>query len=254
MMDLNEEQGIGLIGGQQTKRSTGDVDSHRNPARLWKYSTYGLGLFSFLQFCVILWLSFPRPSQSTYESGFSTDMDDAKSSIFLEQVRFTNAIRADENGFLYQVNNPNDPVYTGPPSKEIDDNWDALTAGRYIMLDESEVSQFDKDQYSLPLKPLPKVKGYVESPGVYGGIDVMHSLHCVNALRKMLYPDHYKDHSFPMEYMQMHLGELPHCPPASFSMTDPLGCRPLYRSTASVSHVLWRHDPSHIAAGLFKWK
>lgn len=68
------------------------------------------------------------------------------------------------------------------------------------------------DNQDLPApEPLPQWPGAVPETGVYGGIDMLHSLHCVDSLRKALTPAYYAaDEMFllPGETRWLHLA---HC-------------------------------------------
>ncbi|KAF9467182.1 hypothetical protein BDZ94DRAFT_58297 [Collybia nuda] len=74
-------------------------------------------------------------------------------------------------------------TYQGPPSKEIDDAWEDLY--RY-----TAISRIPKsDAARLPNKTYP----LLGDEGHYVvGLDVFHQLHCLDMIRRSLYPDHYK--------------------------------------------------------------
>lgn len=77
-----------------------------------------------------------------------------------------------------------DPIkYVGEPSDEIDQNWERLTWGRYIVISEQEAHASwgrDIDQYWDNDR-----NGYV------AGLDMFHTLHCLGSLRRALHPEHY---------------------------------------------------------------
>ncbi|GAB1740975.1 hypothetical protein NU219Hw_g6229t1 [Hortaea werneckii] len=125
---------------------------------------------------------------------------------------YTFALRASENGTLYPVTDTSSPTYAGPPSPQIDQAWNQLIEPRYFKLTESEVAHLTSHDQDLPApEPLPQWPGAVREPGVYGGIDMLHSLHCVDSLRKALTPAYYAaDEMFllPGETTGLHLA---HC-------------------------------------------
>ena len=83
-----------------------------------------------------------------------------------------------------------------------------MDPGRYFRLEEPEVSLLNLDTTLPKLSNMPS-GGRIPKEGVYGGPDVLHSLHCLNAIRKHLNLDYYaKSMALPPEYRQMHLD---HC-------------------------------------------
>jgi hypothetical protein len=65
------------------------------------------------QICVVLTFFPPKVS--------------ARDEVVKVERKFTTGIRAYANGSLYRTFDPLEPVYVGPPTKEIDRNWGALT-------------------------------------------------------------------------------------------------------------------------------
>ncbi|KAK7990284.1 hypothetical protein PG990_014564 [Apiospora arundinis] len=130
----------------------------------------------------------------TYEEGFGTDhIPDAK--VPLELVTFRRSPHFDLNGtgFLDPVDKkapwPENMVLFGTPSPEIDENWERLISDRYFSVTEEEATRAWGD----------KRHEYVdeEEGGYTAGLDVFHTLHCVNALRKALHMDYYGTHHSP---------------------------------------------------------
>lgn len=118
------------------------------------------------------------------------------------RTRFTGALRAHENGTLYPVHYSDDPVYVGPPSPEIDAAWEELLQGRYAPLLDAEVDKINSDNSVPNLEPI----GEDDVRGFFGGPDMLHSLHCINSLRRQLDPGYYKDsESWLEEYGRMHI-------------------------------------------------
>ena len=125
--------------------------------------------------------------------------------------RYSYALRAQANGTLYAVTDTASPVYVGPPSTAIDQAWTDLIEPRYFRLHQSEIVDLNHDENVPRLTPLPMWQGAVQQAGVYAGIDMMHSLHCVNSLRKALHANYYaEDEMFllPGETRWLHLD---HC-------------------------------------------
>jgi hypothetical protein len=54
----------------------------------------------------------------------------ARQAISVKKVKFTGGLYFDYNGTLHISSNPEEPTYIGPPSKEIDDAWEALIHGQ----------------------------------------------------------------------------------------------------------------------------
>ncbi|ETS85696.1 hypothetical protein PFICI_03721 [Pestalotiopsis fici W106-1] len=78
--------------------------------------------------------------------------------------------------------------YQGPPSKELDRAWWALYT-HMTRIPPEDAAQLENTTVPIPGDP----------DGYYGVIfDVFHSLHCLDELRKHLWPDHYK--SFAERY------------------------------------------------------
>ncbi|KAJ4376625.1 hypothetical protein N0V86_006739 [Didymella sp. IMI 355093] len=144
----------------------------------------------------------------SYETGFTTDFPDMQRTIQLEKHRFTAALRDHPNGTLYLVSDSSQRQYVGLPNTAIDNNWDALTHGRYVQLTAPETSLLHQDTQptqTISFAPF----GSTQRPAVYAGPDVLHSLHCLNAMRKHLDSTYYAaSMDLPEEYRRMHMD---HC-------------------------------------------
>ncbi|TKA78085.1 hypothetical protein B0A55_03276 [Friedmanniomyces simplex] len=156
-----------------------------------------------------------------YESGFKTELAYLKPSIKLHRTRFTGAIRATADGNGLHVPEPaldaHGRRFTGPPSPAVDAAWHDLIYGRYVPFTPSEINVLNTDTGVPPLLPLSLTNqsgtdGQVLVPreGYYGGPDMLHSLHCLNGLRKHLRLDYYGASmpTLPTEYERMHID---HC-------------------------------------------
>ena len=80
--------------------------------------------------------------------------------------------------------------------------------GRYFRLEDSEVLLLHRDPGLPALTEMPSNERISEQ-GFYGGPDVLHSLHCLNAIRKYLDIDYYASSmTLPLEYRRIHID---HC-------------------------------------------
>ncbi|KAK5109337.1 hypothetical protein LTR62_007106 [Meristemomyces frigidus] len=127
----------------------------------------------------------------------TTELEYLKPHIRTERTRFAGALRATPDGSSLYVPEPaldtQGRRFTGPPSPEIDEAWHNLLYGRYVRLTDAEVNWLNSDP-SLPslqsLAPIPN-STFIPLEGFYGGPDMLHSLHCLNGLRKHLHPQYY---------------------------------------------------------------
>jgi hypothetical protein len=53
----------------------------------------------------------------------------AREAIRIKKIKFSGGLYYDYNGVLHLSSNPNEPIYVGPPSEEIDNAWEALIHG-----------------------------------------------------------------------------------------------------------------------------
>ena len=79
------------------------------------------------------------------------------------------------------------------------------TLGRYFALTSAESFILHQDtQAAGTIRFVPY--GSEQQPAVFAGPDVLHSLHCLNAVRKHLDHDYYGDHmELPAEHWRMHI-------------------------------------------------
>ncbi|KAI9733124.1 MAG: hypothetical protein M1834_003671 [Cirrosporium novae-zelandiae] len=118
----------------------------------------------------------------SFEKGFKTDFKPAISAIKVQQIRFTSSLKLNESGEWYRVQDPTKPTYVGTPSPDIDHAWNTLLTGRYVNLTGTQKADLESE-------------GVIQEfhHGFYAGPDVFHSLHCLNALRKVIYKDYYAE-------------------------------------------------------------
>ncbi|KAM0803874.1 hypothetical protein BDR22DRAFT_886178 [Usnea florida] len=87
-----------------------------------------------------LWLLYERSQPSplgAFATGWTTDFISSRSAIEVQQVRFTGSPSFYDNNTMY-IPNPDPVQYVGEPSALVDQNWDTLTWGRYILITEDE--------------------------------------------------------------------------------------------------------------------
>ncbi|RDW71567.1 hypothetical protein BP6252_08130 [Coleophoma cylindrospora] len=126
---------------------------------------------------------------SSYEDGFTSD---------LIRRRFAGGISLDNGGNFAIDDSPTSGQYVGNPSPEIDSSWDKLSAGLNIDLGGSDANDLDGKTFQWP-----------DSDKYFTGLEVFHSLHCLNRLRQALYPDYYTVFDDPIDpSREAHIG---HC-------------------------------------------
>ncbi|EPE33090.1 hypothetical protein GLAREA_06102 [Glarea lozoyensis ATCC 20868] len=110
-------------------------------------------------------------------------------------VIYTSALRYnDTSGEIYRDFDPAAPQYAGDPSPAIDEAWGKLLSGQYLVVPPEIAMKMDD--------PVPISDTYLAE------VEVMHSLHCLNAIRKALNPEYYERHSshkFPEGLQKMHV-------------------------------------------------
>lgn len=171
----------------------------------WVIATFCLIVISLIEGCIIVKLA-TKDSSRGFETGFTTEFPDSKDAITIEKVRFTSPLKVDENGTLHQVNNSNERRYMGD-SLEVDQAWEDLIYGRYIRLREPEVDWLDSDKGNENLKEIPAHDPVIAKSGMFGGVDMLYSLHCLNMLRKSLHGKHMKMEVFSEEENNIYPGK-----------------------------------------------
>ncbi|KAI9043187.1 uncharacterized protein KD926_004370 [Aspergillus affinis] len=155
----------------------------------WQLSTFILLVIATIQFFLLLPSSYTLfRFRGSYETGFATDFDDAKLHISLERRRFSSGLRVLENGTIYRAEGkPGETAYVGRDLEAVDKAWDELFGRRYFVLHDEEIDRLNQDQPSLPaLEPLVGIQSHTRHSGVFGGVEVLHSLHCLDALRRYI--------------------------------------------------------------------
>ncbi|KAK0387379.1 hypothetical protein NLU13_5691 [Sarocladium strictum] len=130
-----------------------------------------------LFFVFRLWHETNRGAQSSYESGFSSDLPLAKPEISLVKKPFTGGVELDhEGGFIIDHGGSK---YVGKPSKELDAAWEELLSGLNI-----EIAHQDLDLSESTFR-------WPENGLYFSGLEVYHALHCLNRLRQAIYIEDY---------------------------------------------------------------
>ncbi|KAI0127131.1 hypothetical protein BJ170DRAFT_708094 [Xylariales sp. AK1849] len=131
-------------------------------------------------FALFLYVRDPEPS---YKNGFLSDLKAVTAEIQLIEHHFSGGVELDEHGHFFT--DPGRLQYVGRPKPEIDDAWAFLLSGLNLDLDAAD------------LGPTVRTYQWPESGLYFTGLEVFHSLHCLNRLRQALYPDYYKVFSNP---------------------------------------------------------
>ncbi|MCJ1261976.1 hypothetical protein MMC22_001845 [Lobaria immixta] len=175
---------------------------HAKVAGPWILSTLFFAVISILLYFQPR-ATVPCPSPSSFDAGFSTDFLDAKPVVALEQRIFDGAVYFNESSQMLEMEtNPNLPQFVGPPSPEIDQAWYDMLRGRIFTITEQDALAFPG------LTTLPNTGKY------YMELDMFHSLHCLNILRRELDREYYSQHggvyrwNFPPKWDRVHMD---HC-------------------------------------------
>jgi len=81
--------------------------------------------------------------------------------------------------------------YRGPPSPEIDAEWEKIGAGvPGVRLQWDDIIALNKSVQTDPMKPLHRIPEEFGG-GYIGMLEVFHLLHCLDEVRKATYPEHY---------------------------------------------------------------
>ncbi|KAH8892556.1 hypothetical protein GQ53DRAFT_840912 [Thozetella sp. PMI_491] len=119
------------------------------------------------------------PTGPSYEAGFITDLEPSKSAIELAVKEYSGGVELDRQGNF--VTDQGGQEYVGPPSPAVDKAWRALLTGLNLDLGKDEI---DMSGWTFQ---------WPESGLFFTGLEVYHSLHCLNRLRQALYPDYYRN-------------------------------------------------------------
>ncbi|KAJ5509057.1 hypothetical protein N7527_011200 [Penicillium freii] len=99
----------------------------------------------------------------------------ASNAIQVSQIKFTGGIKFHDDGSMYRDATAPGPSYVGPPSPQLDAAWDQMIGTRYLAFTEKQKGSFHVEM------------DHSDKDGLYrAGPDVMHSLHCVDKLRRTI--------------------------------------------------------------------
>ncbi|KAK4555796.1 hypothetical protein LTR86_007016 [Recurvomyces mirabilis] len=247
-----------LRDGEPKEDSSPDFcDSHIEPSR---DSVTRLSFWPCL--CGILLIILLMESSYLLATSITHDMQKTELAylqphIRTHEVRFSGAIRATPDGNGLYVPEPaldnQGRRYTGHPSPEVDAAWYDLIYGRYVRFTDSEVDWLNNDldlRPLLPLTPSPNNPLIPES-GFYGGPDMLHSLHCINGLRKHLHMDYYGPSMSgrKKEYQALHIDHcLEHLRQAVLCHGDmtPVTLKPVSNESGDVWAYLGETERVHV--------
>ncbi|KAI1496491.1 hypothetical protein F5X99DRAFT_400360 [Biscogniauxia marginata] len=140
---------------------------------------------------VLLWTGHYFQLQASYESSYQSPYSPAQHLIQYEQRQF----------FTLSASNPNG--YSGPPSPELDKNWEDLYSMGIVAISRDEAEKLPNKTSMLP---------HDEQQRYVVGLDVFHALHCLNMIRKLLHSEYYSE-SYLKDINQSHdnLDHINHC-------------------------------------------
>ncbi|KAK3349073.1 hypothetical protein B0T25DRAFT_481486 [Lasiosphaeria hispida] len=123
-------------------------------------------------------------NHGSFAAGFRRELDAAKHLIQVSEVDFKGSPHFKDDGSEYVPEDRKPTVaYVGTPSRGIDHAWALLHWGRFFLLTEDEAQSAWGNEYKQFWSP---VRG-----GYVAALEVMHTLHCLDHIRKSFYPDHY---------------------------------------------------------------
>ncbi|KAF3809449.1 hypothetical protein GCG54_00012730 [Colletotrichum gloeosporioides] len=123
----------------------------------------------------------------SFERGFHTELDAPKHLIELEEKWFEASPAFLDDGFEYVPEREDGTPrtkYVGEPTKDIDHNWEQLHWGRFFLLTEDEAKKAWGPGYEKYWAP--REGGYIAA-----SLEVMHTVHCLDHIRRAFYPDIY---------------------------------------------------------------
>ncbi|KAF2210011.1 hypothetical protein CERZMDRAFT_13606, partial [Cercospora zeae-maydis SCOH1-5] len=116
-----------------------------------------------------------------------TDFEAARDAVEVVRTRFVGAPMFDDQGEPY-LDEENQSKYAGKPSDSIDEAWDELIHDRYFLISDEEANEAWGPDYILNYRTPDKS---TEKGGYLAGLEVFHTLHCLNVLRMQLYANYY---------------------------------------------------------------
>ncbi|EUC43814.1 hypothetical protein COCMIDRAFT_99819 [Bipolaris oryzae ATCC 44560] len=139
----------------------------------------------------------------TYEFGFVTDIEPSRTATSLNRKKFYGGVNIDKYGSYSITRDPNSAEFFAPSSPEVDAAW------MYEMLPSKTISlPNDYKNYGIQVLDKDLRYGHYEIQP-----SAIHSLHCLNYIRKSLARDYYTDITDDPErpYHMCHRMHLEHC-------------------------------------------
>ncbi|KAI1170941.1 hypothetical protein F4777DRAFT_594477 [Nemania sp. FL0916] len=146
----------------------------RSPQR-WRLIQWLLWAILVLLCLILLSDNIRLRRKQTSQSAFGTDLTVAQHISELIEYRFTGGIQVDQNGSLYREVNPLEPQYAGEASPEIDKAWDDLLSAVDLKLDMNDLHGAERASVHT-----------ADGKGVLISLDVYHSLHCLDLVRRAI--------------------------------------------------------------------
>ncbi|KAK5938528.1 hypothetical protein PMZ80_009499 [Knufia obscura] len=155
------------------------VTGRHNPTIPWL-------LVAVLSTYILVSSSIPHSKSSNTQLWTPSDFISARSAIQRTTTQFTSSLDFIDRKRIYRVSDPSIPIYIGNATStaEIDQNWDdlILPADIYITDAESSTLPPDVNLYRSPEMGQYKIE-----------LEVFHSLHCLNMIRKRVYAEEYPE-------------------------------------------------------------
>lgn len=112
---------------------------------------------------------------------YDDNIGDAHSAITLQKQQFYGSLDFNGHHGFIPLDSPSLKYVGSTP--EIDGAWEELTKDRYFLLSDTEATEaYGSD---------PSIYWNVHHGGYIAGLDVLHTLHCLNHLRMSIYPEVY---------------------------------------------------------------
>ncbi|KAF7340040.1 hypothetical protein MVEN_01922000 [Mycena venus] len=120
---------------------------------------------------------------------------------------------------------PDLPIYDQPPSEEVDKAWEGLYEFAYSKIPRNQAVRLTNKTYPI----------LGDKPATYMlALDVFHELHCLDEIRKAMYPEHY-----PHTTEGINTNHMRHC---LSSLRQSIMC------TADISTIVWQWSEKSKAA------
>ncbi|CZT18303.1 uncharacterized protein RCC_04147 [Ramularia collo-cygni] len=176
-------------------------------SRKWGRTSYWIlsvgTLLNVALFCGTVLIYMQSQSPST-PGPLKSDIKDAWDAVQYETRTFTGALKWDRDSGNLHREQDYSVEYFGPPSDKLDEIWEELLHDEFVPMTKEESSPFLPDLRDYPGKDTPLFE-----PGLF------HSLHCLNALRKLVSKHMYNSTSTleedPKDFMPSEIAHNEHC-------------------------------------------